>query len=222
MTARVRPIIDLLGRAEVPAAARLLARAFDRDPVIDWHLAGPNKTRALRAFFRAPLYELVSLRTVYAARVDDSLLGVAAWTPPGAHAFEPDPRVRDAERTLSRLYPSTAPKLLAGFGALHDLHPAEPHWYLFFVGLEPAHQGKGLGESLLAPVLSRADTDATLCYLETPFSGTHPFYRRLGFEVVSELRPFEAPFPVWAMLRRPTPRQRTLTAQSVNVQKSGS
>jgi hypothetical protein len=34
---------------------------------------------------------------------------------------------------LSSLYPSTAPKLLAGFEVLYDLHPAQPHWYLFFV-----------------------------------------------------------------------------------------
>jgi ribosomal protein S18 acetylase RimI-like enzyme len=214
----VGPSSDLLGRGEVPAAARLLARAFDRDPVIDWHLAGPNKKKALRAFFRAPLYELVSLGTVYAARGDDGLLGVAAWTPPGGHVFEPDPRVRDAERMLNSLYPSTAPKLLAGFEVLHDLHPAQPHWYLFFVGLEPAQQGRGLGESLLSPVLNRADADRTLCYLETPFSGTHSFYRRLGFEVISELRPFEAPFPVWAMLRRPgqgnvQPRSRRSTSR---------
>ena len=138
----------------------------------------------------------------------ETTLGVCAgWRPgppPGPHAFEEhDARVRDAERLLSSLYPSTVPKLLAGFEALRDLHPAEPHRYLFFVGLEPAQQGKGLGESLLAPVLNRADAGGTLCYLETPFSGTLRFYRRLGFEVISELQPFEAPFPVWTMLRRP-------------------
>jgi GNAT superfamily N-acetyltransferase len=201
----VKPRIDLLARAEVPAAARLLARAFDGDPVIDWHLAGPHKSRAFRAFFRAPLYELVSLGAVYATRGDGGggLLGVAAWTPPGDHVYAPERPARDADRVLGSLYPSTVPKLLAGFEGLRARHPAEPHWYLFFVGLEPAWQGKGLGEPLLSPILDLADADGTLCYLETPFAGTHPFYRRLGFEVTSELRPFEAPFPVWTMLRRP-------------------
>ena len=167
--------IDPLSESEVPAAARLLARAFAHDPVIGWYLSGPSRESGLRAFFRAPLYGLVSSRTVYAVRGGGDLVGVAAWVPPNAPPPAPDRRVRDAERTLEKLYPSTAARLLAGFEALSAFHPAEPHWYLAFVGLEPEQQGEGIGASLLGPVLDRADADGTLCYLETPFVETHPF-----------------------------------------------
>jgi hypothetical protein len=51
---------DLLGRGEVPAAARLLARAFDGDPVIDGHLAGPNKKKSMPSFRAGRMHGVTS------------------------------------------------------------------------------------------------------------------------------------------------------------------
>ena len=107
------------------------------------------------------------------------------------------------------LYPRTAAKLFAGFEALVTLHPAERHWYLMFVGVEPALQSSGIGANLLSPVLDRADADGVLCYLETPFAGTHRFYRRLGFEISSESEPFDAPATIWCMTRSARTSQAT-------------
>jgi hypothetical protein len=74
----------------------------------------------------------------------------------------------------------------------------------------PSNEGPR-GGRLLAPVLARADDAVVPRYLETPFPEIHAFYRGLGFEVTSEVRPFEAPTPVWTMTRLPAPN-RTKTA----------
>ena len=87
------------------------------------------------------------------------------------------------------LFPRAAPRLLAGFAELGENHPPEPHWYLAFVGIDPRQQRRGLGRTLLAPIIERADDAGIACYLETPFPDTRVFYRRLGFEDTDELHP---------------------------------
>lgn len=104
---------------------------------------------------------------------------------------------------MKALCPRGAAALGAGFRQLSHLRPSEPHWYLAFVGVEPTHQGKGLGAAILAPALALADDQQRLCYLETPFPRTHSFYRRLGFEMTGEHRPFAAAPPIWTFTRQP-------------------
>ena len=83
------------------------------------------------------------------------------------------------------------------------MHPEEPHWYLAFVGVDPALQRTGVGSRLLAPVQALADHDGLPCYLETPFPETHAFYRRLGFEVATLTQPFAGAPGLWTMVRPP-------------------
>jgi GNAT superfamily N-acetyltransferase len=194
--------VGLLDEREVHAGARLLARAFAADPVIGYYLTrGFRQRSGFRAFFRAALFESLPHGAVYAARTDARLVGVAAWLPPIAPEAPPSQRARSSTAMVRMLYPTSAGRLFAGFAGLEALHPSEPHWYLMFVGVEPALQSGGVGAALLSPVLETADADGVLCYLETPFEGTHSFYRRLGFEIRSESQPFEAPAPVWTMTR---------------------
>jgi GNAT superfamily N-acetyltransferase len=199
--------VDRLARREVPRAARLLARAFAADPVIGYYLSGWRRRFAFPAFFRLALFEAVPYHTVFAARSDGKLAGVAAWVPPEAAEISGGVRAQASKLALRALFPVMAGKLLAGFGGLSALHPEESHWYLAFVGVEPALQERGVGARLLAPVLQRADAEGSLCYLETPFRETHRFYERLGFAVTSESTPFEVPTAVWTMVR-PAPTRR--------------
>jgi GNAT superfamily N-acetyltransferase len=96
-----------------------------------------------------------------------------------------------------------APALYRGFAAIKELHPAKPHWYLAFVGVDPAFQSGGVGRKLTAPVLKIADREGTLCYLETPFPRTHAFYGRQGFELGLATHPFKGAPELWTMVRAP-------------------
>ena len=176
--------IGVLDSSVAAAAGRLLSRAFADDPIITHYLDDPaGRVIALPAFFEAVLYELFPSKHVLGAWAGDQLAGVAAWLPPDPVA--PDDAARaHAQRCrqiVTTMFPNSANALFEGFAQLETLHPKAPHWYLAFVGVEPALQGHGVGRQLLAPVLNIADETATLCYLETPFPGTHPFYEQLGF-----------------------------------------
>ncbi len=42
------------------------------------------------------------------------------------------------------------------FEQMDALHPQEPHWHLPLIGVDPAHQGKGIGSALLSHILDVA------------------------------------------------------------------
>jgi GNAT superfamily N-acetyltransferase len=185
-------------------AAQLLARAFYKDPIITFFLNDPIRRKvAFPAFFRALLCESWECGHTYAALAGKRLIGVSVWIPPtGAR---PSRRfLQRAERNHSIVkarFPRRAPALYAGFEATLKLHPDKPHWYLFFIGVEPSFQHSGVGRSLIAPVLDAADRDGKVCYLETPFRATHEFYRGQGFELRPATRPFEGAPELWTMVR---------------------
>ena len=77
------------------------------------------------------------------------------------------------------------------------------HWYLFYLGVTPAQQGRGMGSALLQPVLARADAAALPCYLETGVARNLRFYERHGFQVVAEGVLSHGGPRLWAMLREP-------------------
>ena len=116
---------------------------------------------------------------------------VATWMRPGETA-ETSERLTaagfgdlPAEVPLARL-----DAFFSTIGPAHERAAPEPHWYLRLLGVDPAHQGQGVGSILLEHGLRRADETGQPCYLET-FAGRNvPLYLRHGFElVVDETEP---------------------------------
>jgi GNAT superfamily N-acetyltransferase len=74
---------------------------------------------------------------------------------------------------------------------LARLHPREPHWYLFAVGVVPEATGRGRGTTLLEPVLERCDAEHLPAYLEASSEDNARLYARLGFERRGEVEVLE-------------------------------
>lgn len=79
--------------------------------------------------------------------------------------------------------------------------PAQ-HWYLAFLAVDPQFQQQGIGSALLQPILDRADSEKTACYLETANGRNVPFYERHGFKVITDEHLPDGP-QCWTMLREP-------------------
>lgn len=187
-------------------AARLLARAFSADPILTFFLSDPVRRKlAFPAFFRALIYETWECGHVYGAMVDNRLAGVCVWVPPSRSKPSPQLQRRAAwnHGIVKACFPRGATALYRGFDATLALHPRVPHWYLFFIGVDPTFQSTGVGRKLIAPVLANADREAIPCYLETPFPGTHEFYRRQGFKLGPGTHPFKGAPILWIMERAP-------------------
>ena len=81
--------------------------------------------------------------------------------------------------------------------------PDEPHWHLFFLGVDPERQGQGVGSALMRPMLERLDREGTPVYLEASTERSRALYIRHGFVCLDEVRlPGGGP-PLWRMWREP-------------------
>lgn len=186
--------------ADVPSLSKAMARAFYDDPVVGhWCLA--DESRRMRRLERA--FELF-LHRIYLARGDcyatESLAGGALWLPAGKWKPGGLEQLRLVAR-MARVHGRALPRTLQVLGFLEGRHPHEPHYYLQFVGVEPAWQGRGMGSALLRPVLERCDRERMPAYLEASSERNRTLYERHGFDVVEEVRlPASGP-PMWRMWR---------------------
>lgn len=87
---------------------------------------------------------------------------------------------------------------------LDQRRPDEPHAYLAFLGVDPDHQGTGVGTTLLREVLAVADSEARPTYLETETEANVAFYHRHGFTVIDEFDTPSGGPHLWLMWRDPT------------------
>ena len=80
------------------------------------------------------------------------------------------------------------------------------HWYLGILGVDPRHQGEGLGARLIDHTLDRLDREGLPAYLETDKESNLAWYARRRFELRETLHPVAAgppSGPCGATPRRP-------------------
>ena len=80
--------------------------------------------------------------------------------------------------------------------------PPEVHCYLQLIGVDPAHQGKGIGSALLSQILNDCDAQRLPAYLEATSPRNLPLYKRHGFEALGRIQVADSP-PVVPMRRNP-------------------
>jgi len=125
--------------------------------------------------------------------------GAALWLPPGIHGD--DESMSDLLQR-SVLDAAMRDELIAVYTAMHEHHPAEPHWFLPLIGVDLIHQGQGHGTALLQYGVQQCDRGGELAYLDSTNPKNIPLYERFGFEVLDTIQIGRHP-PVYPMLRRP-------------------
>jgi GNAT superfamily N-acetyltransferase len=200
------PQVDRMPVESMHAAIAATSRAFWPDPLFGFFARNEvHEHRVLPIFLGAMMRDAQRHGQVWTAGDDTQVIGSASWLPPGSL-----PRSRTREL---RIYAACTRALITGRNRrtgirLLDLveksHPVEPHWYLAVLGVDPRHQGRGLGRALIQPVLDRCDREIVPAYLETQKPENLPFYERFGFRVTDEISVPGSP-PVWLMWRDPDP-----------------
>ncbi|MDN5214467.1 GNAT family N-acetyltransferase [Fulvivirgaceae bacterium BMA12] len=78
---------------------------------------------------------------------------------------------------------SRVSKVLTREGKVKKQHPQNTHYcYLWFIGVDPNHQKKGLGSQLLRQLIDKCRQWQRPIYLETSVSSNLKWYKSLGFE----------------------------------------
>lgn len=197
--------IAKLTEADVPRAVELLARAFDNDPFIDW-VARPDAKReeAIRMWFDVCLRRLtLPFGEVW---VTGDFSGVSMWTPPGTFKVSLADQLRSVGQYVRGMQLRRMPARFAAFDQIERHHPKVPHFYLFFLGVDPERQGEGIGSRMMTNMLQRCDAENMPAYLEATHTGLIPFYARLGYQTLEPIAlRFGGPvmYPMW---REPSAR----------------
>lgn len=188
-------------RSDHGAIAAALAAAFRSDPPLSFLLPDERRREALlRRHFAASMPLYAASGAIWTAADGTA---AALWVGPGAYPF----RLREVLRVLPAQLEVFGRGARRGIGAQRAIdrhHPHDPpHWYLDYIGVEPAGQGRGLGSKLLAPMLARCDMERRGAFLNAGSPRSRDLYLRHGFVVRSEVRlPFGGP-PLWRMWRDP-------------------
>lgn len=91
------------------------------------------------------------------------------------------------------------------FGAIETYHPHDKDCcYLPVIGVDPAHQGKGIGAALMKHATALIDAAGALSYLESSTPANISLYERHGFESMGQI-PFGDSGVVTPMLRARQP-----------------
>ncbi len=178
-----------LKESQLDDAGEALGRAFFDDPLMTYILPDEEtRSKKLTWFMRTGAKYGQLYGEVHTT--PESVDGAACWIPPG-----------EADMSMFRM--ARAGMLLVpfklGLGAfrrflnvndfmeeLHKRDMPEDHWYLMLLGVDTGKQGQGVGSSLVAPMLARADAEGLPCYLETMKEINVAFYEKHGFHVVVE------------------------------------
>jgi ribosomal protein S18 acetylase RimI-like enzyme len=202
-----RADVALLDGSQVPAAARLLARAFADEEFFSYVLPDPTDRAAI---LPALIEQTVSRAQAHGVcyTTAGAPRGVAVWHMPDTTITELATFAGGFDVTAAAMGPAAIERLQSLLHFFEDLRTRllpQPHWYLLLVGVDPAYQGQGLASRLLQPAFARADADGRPCYLETTTASNVALYARYGFSVLVE---DDAPggLHFWAMARPPRRR----------------
>jgi hypothetical protein len=195
-------LVRVANQADAGPMAASLARAFYDDPVMEFLIPEEaSRQRRVGIFFEVALS--IQHLPHGSSYTDTDRAGGALWDPPGHWKMRTGQILRGSPKMIAA-FGRKVPRALRVLSTIEREHPRAPHWYLAVLGTDPVHQGKGIGSSLLAPILDRCDQDGTGAYLESSKHSNIAFYRRHGFEVTGEIALPGGP-TVWPMWREPRP-----------------
>ncbi len=193
------PSINAAGPPDTDRIVAVLTLAFEADPAARWAFPNIDQYRTywpqFVMAFAGAAFEHGTAH--WAGDSHGDCAGAALWLPPGVHTDE-DVLMSLLARSIPACDQAEA---FATFDEMGAYHPKEPHWYLPLIGVDPIHQGRGLGSALMRHALARCDRERKPAFLESSNPRNVPLYERHGFELLGRIQVGASP-TLFPMLRK--------------------
>jgi ribosomal protein S18 acetylase RimI-like enzyme len=195
--------LQRLTEQQLAQATAMISRAFHKDP--HGVYVYPDEAERTR---RLPLMYGIAIR--YALRYGEvtttpEIAGAACWLPPEQTTVSIWQMLRVGALTSGLKMGLSGLRRIRNSenytGNIHHRCITEPHWYLWVLGVDPSHQGQGIGGALLRAGIERADAAHLPCYLETMNPDNVSLYQKFGFAIAKEGKIPGSNVQVWGMVR---------------------
>ncbi|MEO6707594.1 MAG: GNAT family N-acetyltransferase [Ginsengibacter sp.] len=93
----------------------------------------------------------------------------------------------DIKLVVSCIGISNIKKAMKRESKIKKLQPKELMYYLWFIGVDPNEQNKGIGTALIKEVIKEGRSNQRPIFLETSTLKNIPWYQKFGFEIYNEL-----------------------------------
>lgn len=180
-----------------------MSRAFFEDPMMTYVFPEPLKrTISLARLMRTVVNYCYLYGKVF---TNDNLEGIACWLIPEKTSFTCARKIGSGMILDPLRIGHSNQQRLNKFIKLTDRMEREciqqPHWYLWYLGVEPTKQRHGIGASLLKSMINQIDQDGSPCYLETANYRDIAYYEKFNFRIVGQKRIPNTFFDITAMIR---------------------
>jgi ribosomal protein S18 acetylase RimI-like enzyme len=166
---------------ELDRATAVTVRAFLDSPmtVACWGAEAGRRERGLQSLFGVFLQAMPT--TPIIALREDTVVGVLGMSPPGTCLHTPLSATLRVMTSMVLRSPATANRFRQWMVEYERRDPAEAHWHLGPVAVEPASQHRGIGSLLLQRFCDTLDGEHAAAYLETDQMANVRLYERFGF-----------------------------------------
>jgi GNAT superfamily N-acetyltransferase len=194
-----------ISHAQIDRVANVLSEAFFNDPMFTYILPEEQRRLApLKWFFKSGIRYGLSYGSVYTTHDRE---GGAIWLRPGSTTIHFLGMLRSGMVAAPLKFGwQSFGRFLTLSNTTEVAHKrliSQPHYYLLALGVSPVKQRRGIGSDLIQPIISKADREGFMCYLETEQEHNIAFYECHGFYVAHEGKvPHDGP-RFWAMARDP-------------------
>ena len=163
----------------------ILSRAFNANPSVNYIIRqDQQREERIRKLMAYSFEQCWSFGGVY---LSDDRQGCALTLLPDTKKTTLSTILLDIQLAFSVIGIGRLKKILDREAKVHQGHPKEPFFYLWFLGVAPEFQNRGTGSALLQELIDESQRMKRPVYLETSLVSNISFYQKFGFEVYREL-----------------------------------
>jgi ribosomal protein S18 acetylase RimI-like enzyme len=162
-----------------------LAKAFDGNASVNYVVKqGTSREQRIRGLMKYSLSICTAFGEVW---LSDDEKACALILLPDKKKTTFQSILWDLELSLSVIGFGRVATILKREAIIKANHPKGKFCYLWFIGVDPENQGKGIGSTLLKSVIERFDQVDRPIYLETSVETNLTWYKKFGFVIFNEV-----------------------------------